>query len=161
MSVLLNGQSLISLLGVIAVLALAGCSSGADASHDSSSSTVYQGTKLEGPAPDFRLVDHQGAHVALSDFRGKVVVLAFMDSRCDETCPLTAYELRTAYNSLGNNQEDVVFLGANVNKNFNKPEDAAAFTVQHRLGEIPTWHFLSGDPEELEPVWEAYSIEVR
>jgi cytochrome oxidase Cu insertion factor (SCO1/SenC/PrrC family) len=58
-------------------------------------------------------------------------------------------------------KEEVVFLGVNVNKNFNQPEDAAAFTAQHSLEEIPTWHFLTGDPEQLEPVWKAYSIEVR
>jgi cytochrome oxidase Cu insertion factor (SCO1/SenC/PrrC family) len=161
MAVVPNGNSLIVLLGLIAVLVLTGCSAGADTSYNSSPSTVYEGTKLEGAAPDFRLVDHQGKSVALSDFRGKVVVLAFMDTRCDETCPLTAFELRTAYNSLGNIQEDVIFLGVNVNSNFNRPEDAAAFTAQHRLDEIATWHFLTGDPEDLEPVWEAYSIEVR
>ena len=156
-----QGISLISLLGLIAVLALAGCSASSDASRDNSSSAVYGGTELDGPAPDFRLVDHRGDTVTLSNFRGKVVVLTFMDTRCDETCPLTAFELRTAYKSVSNIKEEVVFLGVNVNRNFNQPEDAAAFTAQHSLEEIPTWHFLTGDPEQLEPVWEAYSIEVR
>jgi hypothetical protein len=78
-----------------------------------------------------------------------------------DTCPLTAFELRTAHTSLGTIEKEVVFLGVNVNRNFNHPDDVASFTAQHRLEEIPTWHFLTGDAEELEPVWRDYSIEVR
>ena len=161
MSVVSNRSVFVGAIGILAIIMLAGCSAGDDAPPDNSSSIVYQGTKLEGPAPDFQLMDHRGKSVALSDSHGKVVVLAFMDSRCDETCPLTAFELRTAYQLLGDGAEQVVFLGVNVNRNFNRPEDAAAFTAQHRLEEITTWHFLTGDPEELEPVWVAYFIEVR
>ncbi|MGQ0601887.1 MAG: SCO family protein [Anaerolineales bacterium] len=28
------------------------------------------------------------------------------------------------------------------------------------MDEIPTWHFLTGNAEELEPVWKAYHIDV-
>jgi protein SCO1/2 len=94
--------------------------------------------KLASPAPDFRLVDQKGTSMALSDFRGQVVVLTFMDTRCDETCLPSASELRHAYQSLDNAGKEVVFLGVNVNRNFNKPKDAAAFTNQERLESIPT-----------------------
>lgn len=124
------------------------------------SGSAYEGARLEGPAPDFRLVDHKGIAVALADFRGKVVVLAFMDSRCDETCPLTAQELRAAYAGLGESGVQVVFLGINVNVNFARPEDMAAFTSRYELDDIPTWHFLTGTPDQLSPVWGAYSIAV-
>lgn len=121
---------------------------------------VYQGTELAEPAPDFRLVDQNGAPVALSGFRGKVVVLAFFDSRCDETCPLTAAELRRVNRSLEEDAERIAFLGVNVNAVFNTPEDVAKFTEEQRLDEILSWHFLTGRPEELRPVWQAYSIAV-
>ncbi|MBI3287731.1 MAG: SCO family protein [Chloroflexi bacterium] len=98
--------------------------------------------------------------MALSDFRGKVVILAFFDSRCDETCPLTAFELRRTHRSLGGDVEQVVFLAVNVNAVFNAPQDVAKFTREQRLDEIPSWRFLTGTPEELVPVWEAYSIAV-
>jgi cytochrome oxidase Cu insertion factor (SCO1/SenC/PrrC family) len=38
--------------------------------------------------------------------------------------------------------------------------DVRATTHQWRLDEIPTWHFLTGSAEELEPVWRAYGIAV-
>lgn len=147
-------------VGLLVIIMLAGCGLGAATSQGTSSHPVYEGTKLEGPAPDFRLMDQQGATVTLSDFRGQIVVLTFMDTKCDETCPLTAFELRTAHQLLGNSKEEVVFLGVNVNRNFNRPEDAAAFTVRENLDEIPNWHFLTGAPEQLEQVRAAYFIQV-
>ncbi len=40
------------------------------------------------PAPGFNLRDASGRPVALTDFRGKVVVLNFIYARCHDTCPL-------------------------------------------------------------------------
>jgi cytochrome oxidase Cu insertion factor (SCO1/SenC/PrrC family) len=48
-----------------------------------------RGTSLGGtPAPDFRLVSQFGQPMSLSQFRGKVVILAFTDSQCTTICPL-------------------------------------------------------------------------
>ncbi|MEX0750539.1 MAG: SCO family protein [Dehalococcoidia bacterium] len=122
----------------------------------------YEGAALERPAPDFSLIDQDGQSVALTDLRGKVVVLAFMDSRCDDTCPLTAQELRLTANVLGSRvDERVAFVAINVNRNFNRPEDVALFTREQHLDEIPGWRFLTGPPEWLEPVWTAYNINVQ
>ena len=54
----------------------------------------YRGTEINGDAPDFQLTDQNGSLIKLSDFRGKIVVLTFMDSKCKDTCPLTAAQLR-------------------------------------------------------------------
>jgi cytochrome oxidase Cu insertion factor (SCO1/SenC/PrrC family) len=64
----------------------------------------YEGTELTGEAPDFQLTDQNGSLVSLSDFRGEVVVLTFMDSKCTDTCPLTAADFREAYRQL--NQDE-------------------------------------------------------
>ena len=58
--------------------------------------TSYEGTELAGSAPDFQLLDRNGASVALSNFLGNMVVLTFLDSRCTDVCPLTALHLRLA-----------------------------------------------------------------
>ena len=120
----------------------------------------YEGTALNGPAVDLRLVDQNGATVALSDFRGRVVVLTFFDSQCREVCPLTASHLRAASQALGSDASSVVFLGINVNVEANTVTDVAATTQKWRLNELPTWHFLTGRAEELKPVWDAYGIAV-
>jgi len=120
----------------------------------------YEGTSLDSPAVDFRLKDQNGTTIALSDFRGRVVVLAFLDSQCREVCPLTAAHLRAANQMLGDDAAAVAFIGVNVNAQANTVEDVVAITSKWKLDEIPTWHFLTGSTEELEPVWKAYGIAV-
>jgi peroxiredoxin len=48
------------------------------------------------PAPDFTLVDQDGGHVTLSDFRGRTVVLAFYPADFSPTCTdqLSVYQER-------------------------------------------------------------------
>ncbi len=124
------------------------------------STTTYEGTELGGdPAPDFRLTDQRGRRVALSDFRGKVVALTFMDSQCTDTCPLTAAEIRHATARLGTaNADRVAFLAINVNDQANTPADVAEFTTKYQLDEVPNWHFLTGSAEQLEAVRKSYFI---
>jgi protein SCO1 len=124
----------------------------------SNAAGAYQGTALDTPAPDFRLVDQNGANVALSDFRGKVIALTFMDSQCADTCPRTAAHFRQVYQTLGDRAVSVVFIGVNVNLKANHVIDVMLTTAHWQLTEIPTWHFLTGGAEELEPVWKAYDV---
>lgn len=119
----------------------------------------YEGTELSGKAPDFQLTDNNGSTVKLSDFRGKVVVLTFMDSKCVDTCPLTAVHFREVYRQLNPNEaKQVVFLGVNMNLEENTVSDVSESTRAWHLDEIPSWHFLTGNREELEPVWRAFNV---
>jgi protein SCO1 len=125
----------------------------------SDNSQSYEGTELSGEAPDFELTDQNGSSVNLSDFRGKMVVLTFMDSKCTDTCPLTAAQFREVYRQLTENEAtQVVFLGVNVNVEANDVSDVLETTHVWRLDEIPNWHFLTGSHEVLEPVWKDYGV---
>ena len=119
----------------------------------------YQGTELDGIAPDFRLIDQNGDFVSLSDFRGKIVVLTFMDSQCTDTCPITGAHFRQAYKQLTQNEAgQVVFLGVNVNVKANAFADVLETTRAWHIDKIPSWHFLTGEAEVLEPVWKDYGV---
>jgi protein SCO1/2 len=119
----------------------------------------YQGSRMNEPVPDFQLVDQNGARIALSDFRGQVVVLTFFDSQCADVCPLTALQLRTAYQKL-ESDAPVTFIAVNVNLQANRVADVLATTQRWRLDEVPVWHFVTGSQAELEPVWQAYNVGV-
>jgi cytochrome oxidase Cu insertion factor (SCO1/SenC/PrrC family) len=132
------------------------------ARNATSANQPYEGTELDGIAPDFRLLDQNGTFVSLSDFRGKVVVLTFMDSQCKDTCPITSAHFRQAYGQLDQNEaKQVVFLGVNVTVEANTVPDVLETTRAWHMDEIPSWHFLTGSREELEPVWKAYDVTVE
>lgn len=119
----------------------------------------YEGTELTGTAPDFRLIDQNGDFVSLSDFRGKIVVLTFMDSQCKDTCPITGAHFRQAYKQLNQNEaEQAVFMGVNVNVEANAVADVLETTRAWHMDEIPSWHFLTGEVGVLEPVWKDYGV---
>src|SRR5258706_7329076 len=127
----------------------------------SSSDSVqpYVGTELSGEASDFRLTDQNGSKINLSDFREKVVVLTFMDSKCKDTCPITGAHFRKAYQQLNQNEaRQVVFLSVNVNVEANAVADILETTHAWHMDEIPSWHFLTGSREDLEPVWKDYDV---
>ena len=137
-------------------LFLSGCAN----EPGSTDSDEYAGTALNSPAADFRLTDQSGTTISLSDFTGQVVVLTFMDSRCEDTCPLTAGHLRKVYQQLGDQADAVIFLGININREASQVDDVMAATEEWHLDEIPTWHYMTGSAEELEPVWIAYDAAV-
>jgi protein SCO1 len=120
---------------------------------------TYKGTELSGEAPDFQLIDQNSSQVNLSDFQGQVVVLTFMDSKCTDTCPLTAAHFREVYKQLTEDEaKEVVFLGVNVNVEESAVSDVLESTHAWRLDEIPNWHFLTGSHEVLGPVWKDYGV---
>lgn len=125
---------------------------------DASSNDAYKGTKLDGPAPDFRLVDQNGDSVSLSDFRGKVVALTLLDPDCTDICPIYAYQYRLAYQALGDDAAGVVFLVLNANNKKTSVADVMGATRKWGLDEVPIWHYLTGSPEELQAVWDAYGL---
>lgn len=111
-------------------------------------------------APGFDLTDQRGQKLSLASFRGRVVVLEFMDSRCQDICPLVAKEFENAYHDLGKAAKHVAFVAVNVNPYFNTPADLAAFSQEHGLNAIPSWRYLTGPVPELKRTWQDYGVSV-
>jgi cytochrome oxidase Cu insertion factor (SCO1/SenC/PrrC family) len=112
------------------------------------------------PAPGFTLTDQDGRVLSLSGFRGKAVVLEFMDSRCTDICPLVSREFIDAYHDLGRTGGRVVFVAVNVNQRYNRVADVLAYSRAHTLTAIPDWHFFTGPATALQAVWREYDIAV-
>jgi protein SCO1 len=120
---------------------------------------AYQGVELSGEAPDFQLTDQNGSIMSLSDFRGKVIVLTFIDSKCTDTCPITAVHFREVHRELNPEEaKEVVFLGVNVNVEASAVADMLETTRAWHLDEIPSWHLLTGSQNALAPVWKDYGV---
>ena len=105
------------------------------------------------PPRDFRLRDQDGRPATLRQYRGRVVVLTFMYSTCQDTCPLTATQIRGALDDLGH---DVPALAVSVDPAQDTP--ARARTFLFRRGLEGRMRFLLGDRAQLAPIWRAYGI---
>jgi len=118
------------------------------------------GTSLYGEhAPDIKLVNQFGQPMSLSQFRGRVVILAFSDSECTTVCPLTTQSMVLAKELLGKAGESVQLLGVDANPDATKVSDVMAYSRAH--GMVNQWDFLTGSTAQLKAVWKAYNIEVQ
>ena len=107
---------------------------------------------------DFTLTDQNGQDVNLTDTRGDVVVVAFIFTRCPDVCPVITQSLRGVQEQLGEDyQEHVSIIPITVDPEHDTPEKLSEFTELHGVD----WPHLTGDLEEMEPVWSSFGITVQ
>jgi cytochrome oxidase Cu insertion factor (SCO1/SenC/PrrC family) len=114
-------------------------------------------------APAFALVDQDGRRLALSELRGKVVLLTFFDAHCTGVCPVEARELLAAETLLEARSvaAKVVILAVNVDPGHTSVADAARLARSTGLARIRTFHALTGPVAVLRSVWAAYGVQVE
>lgn len=108
------------------------------------------------PAPNFELRDQFNQPISLREFRGKVVLLAFIDSECTTVCPLTSVSMMDALHDLGSEASDVQLLAIDANPEATAVSDVRNYSLEH--GMMFHWHFLTGTLPQLETVWRDYHI---
>jgi cytochrome oxidase Cu insertion factor (SCO1/SenC/PrrC family) len=129
-------------------------SSGVLAASDAPSAVWAAGAQR---APDFRLADQDGKQFSLASFRGRNVILTFIDPLCHDFCPLEAQRLSTAVKSLPpGSRPAIVAVSVNVagNARANLLRDARKWRV------VPQWRWGIGGEAQLAPVWARYHIAV-
>lgn len=116
------------------------------------------------PAANFVLRDQYGHLTSLAQFRGRVVVLAFLDPDCTQICPLTSQILLGAMRRLGAAAAGVQLLGINVNAQATTLADVAAYSRIHQMNTGPGadghWRFLTGSASQLRRVWKEFGVYV-
>ena len=127
-------------------------------SEDESPDVVYQGFAgsmlPDGVrAPAFELTDERDDPIAMSDFRGEPVIVTFLYTHCDDTCPAAAQQVKGALDELG---RDVPALAIAVEPPRDTPDSARAFLSKQRM--LGRMRFVLGTRAELEPVWRGYAI---
>jgi cytochrome oxidase Cu insertion factor (SCO1/SenC/PrrC family) len=108
-------------------------------------------------APDFRLVDQGGGPVSLSSFRGRPVIVTFIDPLCRNFCPLEAQQLNELVRRLPAAQRPaIVAVSVNVygNARANLLQDVAKWRL------VPEWRWAVGRTRQLATVWRRYRIGV-
>jgi protein SCO1 len=110
----------------------------------------------EAPAPEFRLRDQHGRSVSLAAFRGRTVVLAFMDSLCKSVCPLEGRQLAAAIQPLaGAEQPQLLIVSVDL---ADTPRSIAR--AGHKWQLPAGFRWLLGTHAQLARVWRNYRIAV-
>jgi protein SCO1 len=152
----MNGRVLIALF-LIAVFSLGAIVLAAPRDDDGVASG---GSRFEGAimpkglrAPDFTLKNQDGETVRMRDFRGQPVIVTFLYTTCEDTCPVQAQTVRGALDELG---EDVPAIAVAVDPPRDTPERARAFLSEQRaLGRLD---FVLGTRAELRKVWDGFYV---
>jgi protein SCO1/2 len=144
------------LIAVFALGAIAFTASRRDANGGEPAATAgFQGALMpEGlKAPDFTLTNQDGDPISMRSLRGRPVVVTFLYTTCEDTCPIQAQTVRGALDQLGH---DVPALAIAVDPPRDTPDRAKAFLAEQRaLGRID---FVLGSRAELAPLWDGFAI---
>jgi protein SCO1 len=109
-------------------------------------------------APAFSLQDQTGSTVSLSQLRGRVIALTFLDTQCLSLCRLQASLLGGVQADLGGSVPLTVVV-VSVRPEVDTPAAIAAFAGAHNLQEPYLW--LNGAKSQLASVWDSYGITVQ
>jgi cytochrome oxidase Cu insertion factor (SCO1/SenC/PrrC family) len=143
-------------VGVGAAVSLSHRSHAAAASSASTSpvSTWAPGAR---PAPSFALTDQNGKAVSLAGFRGRPLIVTFIDPLCRNFCPREASVLSAAVKSFGAERPGVVAVSVNpwANSRQNFREDATHWRL------APQWQWGVGSRAQLASVWKDYAVGVE
>lgn len=116
-----------------------------------------------GPAPEVSLTDSAGRPFRLSSLRGKAVVVSFIYTTCNGTCPATTYNLyrvRQALKQAGLWKSKVEFVSITLDPVRDTPDVLASYAKLYNA-DTAAWHFVTGSPAQVARVLKAWDMWVR
>jgi protein SCO1 len=116
-----------------------------------------------GPAPEVSLTDAANRAFSLSSLRGKAVVVSFIYTTCNGSCPATTHNLYRVQQTLkeaGIWGKRVEFVSITLDPARDTTEVLAQYA---RIfgADTERWHFLTGPPEQVSKVIAEWGMWVR
>ena len=108
-------------------------------------------------APPFNLDGSNGGKLSLQDYLGKVVIVEFGYTFCEDVCPITLAKLTEVYKKLGPAARDVQLIYLTVDPSRDTPQRLR----EHLTAFNPTFLGATGTAGELQPVQKAYGVVAR
>lgn len=105
-------------------------------------------------APAFSLDGSDGKKLSLHDQLGKVVIVEFGYTFCEDVCPVTLARLTQVYKQLGSLTRDVQLIYVTVDPKRDTPERLR----EHLTAFNPSFLGATGTPDELQAVLKAYGV---
>jgi protein SCO1/2 len=116
------------------------------------------------PAPHFALITHTGQSLRLSDLKGKVLLVSFIFTTCNGTCPATTHRMSQVQHELearGLCKDDRVrLLSITLDPKRDTPEVLGQYRRLYNI-EAASWSFLTGPAEQVTRVIHAWGMWAR
>jgi len=110
------------------------------------------------PAPLFVLHDQNGDPVSLAQFRGRPVIVTFVDPLCRNLCPIEAHLLNEIVGSMPAARRPAIVA---VSVDIYADSRADLLQDERRWELVPQWHWAVGAPAQLAAVWRHYQVGVQ
>ena len=149
---ILSGKMKLQAVFACLILLLPGCF----AEEEDEEIITFNGTNLNGnPVYEFKLETAYGDLWNLSEEEGKIVILAFIFTRCDNTCPVTSENLKVVKERLTESElEEITFVSVTVDKKHDSPERLREWSEDRGYD----WPHLTGSSSALDMVYETYGV---
>jgi protein SCO1/2 len=112
--------------------------------------------------PDFTLTAQDGKEFHLSDLRGKIVLVSFIFTTCNGTCPATTHRMAAVADALAKDRlmDRVHLLSITLDPARDKPTVLRNYM---RLYDVDgkNWTFLTGSPKQIDKVLSEWGMWVR
>lgn len=103
--------------------------------------------------PAFRLTDQEGRSLAAADVRGRVLLVGFIYTTCDDICPVVTAHMRSLQEDLARAGllGEAELLSISVDPERDTRERLANYARQFQA-DTASWRFLTGEPEHVRKV---------
>jgi protein SCO1 len=102
-----------------------------------------------GSIPSFILTNQSGEAKTETDYRGKVLVVDFIYTRCQDVCPILTAKLAKLHNE--HKEDRIHYLSISVDPKYDQPDVLKhygdRFSVDH-----DRWDFLTADQDQIQAV---------
>ncbi len=115
-------------------------------------------------APDFTLTTHDGKELRLADLRGKVLLVGFVFTTCNGSCPATTSRMVQVQQRLKDRgllkDDRVRLLSITLDPARDTPDALARYLKLYDV-DTTTWTALTGPRERVEKVYSAWGMWVK
>ncbi len=118
----------------------------------------FDGVQVVNPprqVQDFTLINQTGKPVSLSDYRGKMVLMFFGFTNCEDVCPVTMLQFKQIRQKLADKADKVAFLFISVDPQ----RDTLTVIGDYMKRFDPTITGLAGDTKVFEAIKNDYDLE--
>lgn len=109
------------------------------------------------PAPDFALVDQDGAARSLASLRGRTVLLDFIYTTCPGPCPILTSVDVAVQDRLADQADRVWFVSISLDPGTDTPAALRRY-AEERGADTANWSFLTGGEREVADVIGRYGV---